>query len=163
MSVDEIQALKAAVCPNELIKNAFLFSLNTGLRWVDLIALTWSNINGDVIKITQSKTGKEAIIYLNDNALALLPQRGKRNEPVFTLPSHTMALRYLDAWVEDAKIDKHITWHSARHSFAVNLLINKVDVKTMSSLLGHAGLRHTEKYTRVVDELKRQAVKTLNI
>ncbi len=163
LSIDEIQALKAADCSNGEVKRAFLFSLNTGLRWVDVKALKWNNIDGDVIKIGQSKTGKEAIIYLNDYALSLLPERGQRNDLVFRLPSHTGALKLLGNWVKKAEIDKHITWHSARHSFAVNLLIHKVDIKTMSSLLGHAGLKHTEKYTRVVDELKRQAVKAINI
>ena len=51
--------------------------------------------------------------------------------------------------------------HSARHSFAVNLLNNKANIKTVSSLLGHSGLRHTEKYTRAVDELKNEAIDSL--
>jgi integrase/recombinase XerD len=162
LSIDEIQALKLAKCPNAEVKRAFLFSLNTGLRWVDVKDLKWKNIDNDIVKLFQSKTGKEAIVYLNDYAMSLIPDRGKRDELVFNLPSHTGALKSLRGWVGNAKIDKHITWHSARHSFAVNLLIYKVDVKTMSSLLGHAGLKHTEKYTRVVDELKRQAVKSIN-
>jgi|LSQX01.2.fsa_nt_gb integrase len=163
LSLDEIQALKAADCPNIEVKKAFLFSLNTGLRWVDVKGLKWQNIDGDVMKISQSKTGKEAVVYLNDYALSLLPEKGERGDLIFRLPSHSYALRALKSLVEAAKIDKHITWHSARHSFAVNLLINRVDVKTMSSLLGHSGLKHTEKYTRVVDELKRQAVKAINL
>jgi integrase/recombinase XerD len=163
LTIDEIQALKAAEMPNNEVKKAFLFCLNTGLRWVDIKVLKWQNIDGDVLKLSQAKTGKEAIVYLNDYALSLLSERAKRDELVFVLPSHTAALYNLREWVKVAKIDKHITWHSARHSFAVNLLIHKVDIKTMSSLLGHAGLKHTEKYTRVVDELKRQAVKSINI
>jgi integrase/recombinase XerD len=162
LNVEEIIALREADCPNAQIKNAFLFCLNTGLRWVDVKGLKWLNLNGDVLKMTQSKTTKEVVVYLNEHALSLLPERTSREYLVFTLPSSSMALKHLATWVGNAKIDKHITWHSARHSFAVNLLINKVDVKTMSSLLGHAGLKHTEKYTRVVDELKRQAVKTIN-
>jgi len=162
LSVDELVSLKNAECPNAAIKDAFLFCLNTGLRWIDVKLLRWQNINGDVLKLTQSKTSKEVVVYLNEYALNLLPERTQRDTLVFKLPSHTMALKHLDTWVKNAKIDKHITWHCARHSFAVNLLVNKVDIKTMSSLLGHAGLKHTEKYTRVVDELKRQAVKTIN-
>ncbi len=162
LNIDEIIALQQAVCPNNSVKNAFLFCLNTGLRWVDVKALKWHHISGDILKMNQSKTDKEVIIYLNDSAIMLFPEKTNRNDLVFNLPSHTGALKSLRVWVENSGIDKHITWHSARHSFAVNLLINKVDIKTMSSLLGHAGLKHTEKYTRVVDELKRQAVKTIN-
>lgn len=51
--------------------------------------------------------------------------------------------------------------HLARHSFAVNLLNNGANIKTVASLLGHAGLKHTEKYTRAVDSLKREAIDSL--
>ena len=51
-------------------------------------------------------------------------------------------------------IDKHISWHCARHSFAVNILNNGANIKTFTNLLGHSGLKHTEKYTHAVDELK---------
>ena len=56
----------------------------------------------------------------------------------------------------------HTTGHGARHSFAVNLLGEcHTDIKTVASLLGHSGLKHTEKYTRAVDSLKEKAVNAL--
>jgi len=58
-------------------------------------------------------------------------------------------------------LPKHITWRCARHSFGVNLLIMKNDVKTVSGLLGHSSIRMTEVYTRFVDELKKEAVDSL--
>lgn len=164
LTIEEIKALRNTSCTNNEIKKAFLLSMYTGLRWIDVKeVLKWKNIDGDVLKLFQSKTRKEVVVYLNDASLALLPERGERDELVFNnLPSHTTALKTLDNWVKAAKINKKITWHSARHTFAVLLLSNNVDVKTMSSLLGHSGLKHTEKYTRVVDELKRDAIKNLN-
>ena len=54
-----------------------------------------------------------------------------------------------------------VLFHCARHSFAVNLLNNKVNIKTLASLLGHSGLKHTEKYTRAIDSLKKEAVYSL--
>ena len=47
--------------------------------------------------------------------------------------------------------------HCSRHSFAVNILNNGANIKTVASLLGHSGLQHTEKYTRAVDSLKEAA------
>ncbi len=67
-----------------------------------------------------------------------------------------MCLKSLKHWVKLAGIQKHITWHCARHSFAVNILNNGAIIKTVASLLGHSGLQHTEKYTRAVDELKQK-------
>ena len=49
----------------------------------------------------------------------------------------------------------------ARHSFAVNILNNGANIKTVASLLGHSGLKHTEKYTRAVDKLKEEAINSL--
>jgi site-specific recombinase XerD len=72
-----------------------------------------------------------------------------------------MCLKALNRWVKRAGINKHITWHCARHSFAVNILNNGANIKTVASLLGHSGLRHTEKYTRAVDSLKQQAIASL--
>lgn len=52
-------------------------------------------------------------------------------------------------------------FHCFRHSFAVNILNNGANIKTVASLLGHSGLKHTEKYTRAVDSLKEAAINSL--
>lgn len=52
-------------------------------------------------------------------------------------------------------------FHCSRHSFAVNILNNGANIKTVASLLGHSGLKHTEKYTRAVDKLKEEAINSL--
>lgn len=48
-----------------------------------------------------------------------------------------------------------------RHSFATNILTNGANIKTVASLLGHSGLKHTEKYVRAVDKLKEEAICSL--
>lgn len=72
-----------------------------------------------------------------------------------------MCLKALKRWVKRAGIEKHISWHCARHSFAVNILNNGANIKTVASLLGHSGLKHTEKYTRAIDNLKQDAINSL--
>ena len=54
-----------------------------------------------------------------------------------------------------------VLFHQSRHSFAVNILNNGANIKTVASLLGHSGLKHTEKYTRAVDKLKEEAINSL--
>ncbi|OJV23064.1 MAG: hypothetical protein BGO30_09355 [Bacteroidetes bacterium 41-46] len=104
---------------------------------------------------------------LNDGLLQLIGKHKVNEEGVqidskiFNLSSQSMCLRSLKYWVKRAKIQKHITWHCARHSFAVNILNNGANIKTVASLLGHSGLQHTEKYTRAVDELKQKAIDSL--
>lgn len=72
-----------------------------------------------------------------------------------------MCLKALRRWVKQAGIDKHITWHCARHSFALNILNNGANIKTVASLLGHSGIKTTEKYVRAVDALKQAAIDSL--
>jgi integrase len=169
LTFKEIQALADADCPNSEVKRAFLFSLNTGLRWVDVNELKYRNVDYSNRKLTvnQAKTKHNSTnslvtIDLNATAMRLIGEQKLPDNKIFNLPSHTGCLKNLKTWVGNAKINKHITWHCARHSFAVNLLGEvKTDIKTVASLLGHSGLKHTEKYTRAVDELKNKAVNAI--
>ncbi len=167
LNYNEIQTLALADCGNLDVKRAFLFSLNTGLRYCDVKELIWHNINKTQLKITQKKvknTSENAMltIDLNPTAIKLIGSKGKPDELIFNLPSHTGCLKSLRVWVKKAGLDKHITWHCARHSFAVNLLGEvKADVKTVASLLGHSGLKSVEIYTRAIDENMKKAVNSL--
>jgi len=166
LDFDEISSLASARCGNEQVKRAFLFCLNTGLRFCDVNELRWRNIDRNKIRFTQQKVKHSSgaanlTIDLNKTALLLIGNRGKPDEKIFSLPSHTACLKNLKLWCKAAGIDKHITWHCSRHSLAVNLLITGADIKTASSILGHSGLRNIDKYLRVIDERKKQAVNRL--
>jgi site-specific recombinase XerD len=165
LSNEEIITLAKTPCNSPNIKKAFIFSCCTGLRFCDIIALKYSDIDFSTgkMKIDQQKTGKMVNIDLNTTARKILGEPGSPNEFVFELPTFQACTKTVQAWVSRAKIEKHITWHCARHSFAVNLLTSpqRPDIKTVSSTLGHTTLKHTEKYTRVVDELKKKAVNAL--
>lgn len=163
LTLDEIKALAATDTANLELKGAFLFSCFTGLRWVDVKAMQWQHIDlkNRFLSITQAKTGINVTAPLHDTAISLLPEPGKPQEFIYDLPSHTGALKTLRAWVKRAGIDKDITWHCARHSFATNLITLKADVTTVSKLLGHTSLKYTQRYTHIADELKRAAVDSL--
>lgn len=173
LSLDEVQRLAATHYENENpnIRRAFLFCLYCGLRWCDVKVLTFANVDfsNRLLKFEQSKTkghssASGVVIPLNDSLLRLIgepPAVGGRDALIFPLPSVTMCLKALRHWTARAGIEKHITWHCARHSFAVNILNNGANIKTVASLLGHSGLKHTEKYTRAVDGLKQAAIDSL--
>lgn len=163
LEFDEIQQMANTQAGNEMVKRAFLFCCLTGLRFCDVQVLTWKNIQKGVLKIKQQKTQIDVTINLNQSALNLLAQRGKSNELVFNLPSHTACLKILRTWCNNAGIDKHITWHCARHSFATAIIYYGGDAKTASSLLGHNSLAYTDRYLREVHKLKETAVERLPI
>lgn len=155
---------------NPDIHRAFIFCLYCGLRWCDVKDLTYANVDysNKLLKFEQSKTKAHSaasgvVIPLNDGLLHLIgqPKDGNRNQIIFPLPSHTMCLKALRHWVARAGIQKHITWHCARHSCGTNLLSNGANIKTVASILGHSGLAHTEKYTRAVDSLKQAAIDSM--
>ena len=135
--------------------------------------LTFANVDfaNKLLKFEQNKTkGHSAnsgvIIPLNDGLLRLIgepTESQSKDSLIFPLPSYEMCLKALKRWVKRAGIDKHISWHCARHSFAVNILNNGANIKTVASLLGHSGLKHTEKYTRAIDRLKEDAINSLPI
>jgi len=176
LSQEEVKQLMSTAYEgqNPEIKRAFVFCLHTGIRFCDVIELQYSDVDysNRLLKFEQTKTkGKSArssvIIPLNDGLFNLIGDQPVNslgdpvNDYIFKLPSHTMCLKALRRWTKRAGINKHITWHCARHSFAVNILNNGANIKTVSSLLGHSGLAHTEKYTRAVDELKKAAIDSL--
>lgn len=173
LSPEEIQQLIATHYEHENpnIRRAFILCLYCGLRFCDVKDLTFANVDhsNKLLKFEQSKTkGHSAssgvVIPLNDGILKLIGEPSdpdKRDEVIFPLPSYEMCLKALRHWVKRAGINKHISWHCSRHSFAVNILNNGANIKTVASLLGHSGLKHTEKYTRAIDSLKEAAINSL--
>ena len=173
LSQEEMQQLIATHYQRENpnIRRAFIFCLYTGMRYCDVKDLTFASIDyaNKMLKFEQNKTkGHSAnsgvVIPLNDGLLKLIGEPttpNNRAELVFPLPSYEMCLKAVKRWVKRAGINKHISWHCARHSFAVNILNNGANIKTVASLLGHSGLQCTAKYTRAVDSLKQEAINSL--
>lgn len=174
LSEDEILRLTRSHYPNENqeIRKAFIFSLYTGIRFCDVKLLKYSNLDyaNRLITFEQSKTKGTssrcfAYIPLRDDLMHVIARKGNcpsnKNELIFHLPSHPTCMKHLKKWTKAAGIDKHITWHCARHSFATNILKNGADIKVVADLLGHSGLKYVDKYTRAVDKMKIIAVNSL--
>lgn len=153
------------------VQRAFIFCCFTGLRFCDVSELTFANVDYEsmVMRFNQKKSaGRSAhaavVTPLNDELLKLIgTPKGDdpAKEKIFILPHKSVARKHLARWVKLAGITKSITWHCARHSFAVNLLNAGANIKTVSSLLGHASIKMTEKYLHVVDALKQKAINSL--
>ena len=153
--------------PQNDVKAAFLFACFTGLRFSDLRGLTWDGISrgpdGSMrLDIKMKKTGRDIFIPLSANALSFLPERGG-------IPDGSRIFRRLPAQAGNADvrlrtlavkagINKHVTFHVARHTFATLMLAYGADLYTVSKLLGHSNIRTTQIYAKIVDENKRKAV-----
>lgn len=147
------------------VRRAFLFSCLTGLRWSDIVALSWEEVNvskdGTVqIVFRQKKTGGLEYLNITKEAAQLLEIDNRNNNKLvfYRLPCSPNALIVLAKWCKDAGINKHITFHSARHTFATMLLTLDVDLYTVSKLLGHRDIQTTQIYAKIIDKKKINAV-----
>lgn len=159
----ELQLLAKTDCGNQEAKRAFLFACYTGLGEAEIRSLIWSDIINDGLAIRRNKTKNQVINKLNSVALKLIGDRGQSDENLFRLASTTAINKALKNWVKKAEIDKNISFYCARHTFAVLLLMNGVNLKTVADLMGHSSTRHTVKYLNFVDSLKENAIDNLPI
>ncbi|MBK6420465.1 MAG: integrase catalytic domain-containing protein [Ignavibacteria bacterium] len=147
-----------------MVKRSFWFACLTGLRISDLRALTWKGVQGAELRITQKKTGDDVLVPISDQARELLPERcnARPNEKVFDFPSRDDVYnRRLQWWVAKAGIEKHITSHIARHTFATLLVTQGNDLYAVQHLLGHRDIKVTQIYAKLVDVRKKLAINSL--
>ena len=106
----------------------------------------------------QKKTGGQEYLDIAPQAEALMPARRKDRDKVFRLPWANQTNKAIQEWADKAQINKHISFHSAKHTFAVMMLELGTDIYTVSKLLGHRELSTTQIYAKVVDKSKQDAV-----
>lgn len=163
LTIDEIRKLTTTPPPNKELAQAFFFSCLTGMRWSDIVKLKWSEVqkwhDGTRIVFKQKKTRGLEYLDLSPQAASLLGEAGNPDAHVFPALGPLQAARIsIAAWVRSAGIDKHITFHCARHSFAVMMLDLGVDLYTVSKLLGHKSIETTQVYAKILDKNKQAAV-----
>lgn len=168
MTIDEVRSLIKTPISNEAVKGAYLFSCFCGLRISDIKELTWENVYCDSgqyrLEVMMQKTKSPLYLPLSSEALKWLPERGNKfgKEKVFKLPSSAGINKLLKTWAQKAGISKHITFCTARHTFATMMLTLGADIYTTSQLLGHTDMRTTQIYVKIVNRGKDEAVNLVN-
>ncbi len=135
----------------------FLFSCYTGIRFGDKKAFDESNIVDGRIMLRQQKTGKLVHIPFTNQATALLPH-------ILSRPlkqANNRVNEDLAVIMKSAKIKKKITYHSSRHTFAINCLLAGIDLITVRDWLGHTTVTTTEIYAKIADQYKDESMKKL--
>lgn len=169
LTVEEVKMLVATPCRKPIVKQAFLFSCFSGLRFGDVKNLSWNKLQRDndgktVIRYTQQKTGKPENLQLSEEALKFLPDKAdaEPTDKIFPLSNNGYTNETLKSWILAAGITKRVTFHVGRHTNATLLLSLGVPIETVSKLLGHADIQTTQIYAKVIDKNKRDAVDMLN-
>ncbi|WP_417371472.1 tyrosine-type recombinase/integrase [Gelidibacter japonicus] len=168
LTSDELKVLAQTKCGNEELRNAFLFACFTGLGYAEIKQLTWGNIVNNRLVTRREKTNQKVDVKIKDSILALLGKRGKKEDGIFNMRNENGKLisdngvnKCLKNWVGRAKIDKHITFYCARHTYATQLLLYGANLKTVADALGHSNTQHTIKYLNYIDSLADDAVDNL--
>ena len=167
LTIDEVKALIATPYKREDIRLSYLFACNCGLRLGDVRKLKWGDMvkNGNkwMLSVVMSKSEKPVHIPLGVQARRWLPKRKDANADSLVfggLPRTTHINTHLRAWAKMAGITKVITYYTSRHTFATMLLTLGADLYTVSKLLGHTQIKHTQIYAEIIN---RQKDRTVNL
>jgi len=141
----------------------FLFACYTGLRYSDLKTLKTSSINGNMLHIKMHKTGHPVGIPLTRKAFQLLPPEAKFDKDlVFHVYCNKVTNRILKQIGQQYSIQKKLTCHVARHTFATVSIILGIPIEVVSKLLGHTNLKTTQVYAKIVDSVKEREMEKWN-
>lgn len=170
IKLEEVELENGSLLDN--VRNAFLFSFyNAGIRISDILLMTWDNIKDDRLVYTMYKTNKAHSLKLKKKPLEIL-EKYKGNDDSYIFPffsdrfdySDPMFMhnqigaktalinKYLKEIAKKAGVNKKVTTHTARHSFA-DIARQKTDnIYNLSKTLGHSSIKITEAYLATFDE-----------
>ena len=171
LSPDEVARLLAAA-PGLKYKAALSVAYGAGLRASEVVSLKVCDIDSRrmVIRVEQGKGAKDRYVMLSPCLLDLLRGWWRQAQPQGWLfpgqnPVNPLTTRQLrracHGAAEAAGIDKRVSLHTLRHSFATHLLEQKVDIRVIQVLLGHKRLDTTALYSRVATRTIREVTSPL--
>jgi integrase/recombinase XerD len=172
LSPEEVARLLEAA-PGPKYKAALSAAYAAGLRVSEVVALKVSDIDSErlLLRIEQGKGRKDRFAMLSPKLLELLRDWYRIARPaVWLFPGRDPMLplttrqfaRAVHAAASLAEIKKRVTPHTLRHSFATHLLEQKIDVRLIQVLLGHAKLETTVLYTQVATNVIRAVMSPLD-
>ena len=145
------------------VSRTFMFSIATGLRWGDVksASLKWAHIRGNRLVKSVEKSERMTYKRMNQMAVDMLPERGQPEQAVFEIPkTNNGSNKALKKWLKQVGINKHITWHCARHTFG-SIVVEVTDLRTSSGALDHSdgsAFKYVMRYSRLKDKNLDKAV-----
>jgi integrase len=170
LSPDEEGRLMAVLDKrHDHLRPMVLVSLHTGLRWGELVGLTWDDVDMTQKRLTVRGSGAKSKqtrhIPLNKIALeALAEWRQGKAKAGLVFPGKVGVMDNVNKAWSRALAEAEITdfrWHDLRHSFASKLVMAGVDLNTVRELMGHSDIKMTLRYAHLAPEHKAAAVAKL--
>jgi site-specific recombinase XerD len=168
-----------------LHRDMFIFAAYAGgLRISDVLQLRWSSFDGSHLHVVITKTGAQVSIKVPNKGMELMCRykRAERRNRDFIFPvlpanldtdnplaldgaiatATTQVNRSLKTLATMADINKRLSFHISRHSFAVMALRKGISIDKVSKLMAHAAIRETQVYAKIVNEELDKAMALLN-
>lgn len=143
----------------ERIRDIFVFSCYTGLAYIDIKNLKKAHISKGFdnklwINTKRQKTDVQTVVPLLDVAQTILYKyKGLPDGVLLPIPTNQKTNAYLKEIADVCGINKNLTFHLARHTFATTItLSNGVPIETVSKMLGHTDIKTTQIYARITNE-----------
>lgn len=169
----------------DLHRDMYLFSATCGgFRISDLLLMKWKNFDGERIVMKTKKTGSVVSVLLSPKAKAIIMKYYKNDteqehfifpvfkndidysEPRFLFNCISSATAYANDDMKEiaqmVRVEKRVSMHTARHTFATRALIKGIPLPYVSKLLGHASLVTTQVYAKVIDTELDKAMKAFS-
>jgi integrase len=157
------------------VRNYFLFAFyGAGIRISDLMQLRWNNIEDGYLKYTMNKNNKEVDILLTSEAIKILKvyksiesnkdslifpilKLSNKNKDEFEIrrqinSKNGIINRWLKVIGVNAQIDKKISFHMSRHSFADHMRKQDISLYDIQKLMKHGTIQQTENYVKELDQ-----------
>jgi integrase len=158
-----IEQKQFSIARLQQVKELFIFSCYTGLSYIDVMNLTPENISIGIdsnlwLNTNRQKTNNAVRVPLLPKALDMIEKykthpKALAEGKLFPNISNQRLNSYLKEIADLCEIDKNLTFHLARHTFATTItLTNEVPIETVSKLLGHSSIRTTQIYAKVVEK-----------
>lgn len=141
---------------NRSYKNAlqcFLFSCYSGLRYLDIKNLKYCDLSNGLIKVMMHKTEEPVTVPIIPQAKKLIGS-GFPKQKVFRTYVNQYMNRTLKDIAQDAGINKTISFHCARHTFATIGITSGIPIEVISKLLGHTDIKTTQIYAKIMNDVK---------
>jgi integrase/recombinase XerD len=136
----------------------------TGIRVTELIQLNIQDVNIEMSFVNCNKGSRERVIPIGSIALAAVKEYLEKSRPLLIQRNDEEALfvnvnggrltrqgfwKIIKQYKNQAKINKDITPHTLRHSFAAHLLENGADLRSIQEMLGHSDISSTQIYAQI--------------
>jgi integrase/recombinase XerD len=189
LTEEELKKIEDLDLPKDKVinghRNIYVFAAYTGgLRISDVLTLRWENFDGERINLNIQKTKTHLSIKLPNKALEIiktykpekinpkdfifpfLDKNLKLEDPKVLYQAISAATAYtnkdLKTIAQKAGIEKHISFHTSRHTFATAALRKGIRIEYVSKLLGHANIKETQIYAKIVNEELEKAMEVFN-